>query len=75
VHGRLSEAVEHARDALKWDRPRQTRADDLLTLAEALGGLGEEAEAESAMRESVELWPDNPRLASARSNLRETGVG
>jgi succinate dehydrogenase / fumarate reductase iron-sulfur subunit len=75
VHGRLAEAVEQGRETLHWERPRQTRADDLLTLSEALAGLGEEGESESAMRESLALWPDNPRLASARSNLREMGVG
>ncbi len=33
VHGRLAEAVEHARDSLRWLRSRQARADDLITLA------------------------------------------
>ena len=74
VHGRLAEAVEHGRDSLRWHRTRQTRADDLLTLAEALAGLGQHEESESAMAEALSLSPDNPRLAGARSNLQEMGV-
>ena len=74
VHGRLAEAVEHARESLKWDRSDRTRADDLVTLAEALAGLGEHDEAASAIREARSLWPDNPRMASAGSNLRDMGV-
>ena len=74
VQGRLADAVEHAREALRWDRNRATRADDLVTLAEALAGLGETGEAESALAESRQLWPDNPRLASVRSNLAEMDV-
>jgi succinate dehydrogenase iron-sulfur subunit len=74
VHGRLAEAVEHARDSLQWDRSSQTRADDLVTLAEALAGLGQDEEAASAINEARSLWRDNPRLASARSNLRDMGV-
>ena len=42
VHGRLAEAVEHAREAIVWDRDRSTRADDLVTLAEALAGARRE---------------------------------
>jgi len=74
VHGRLGEALEHAREAIAWDRDRQTRADDLVTLAEALAGLEEGEEAGSAIREAVDLWPDNPRLTSARANLQEMNV-
>jgi succinate dehydrogenase / fumarate reductase iron-sulfur subunit len=74
VHGRLAEAVEHSRDALQWDRDRKVRADDLVTLAEALAGLGEHDEATSAAQESVSLWPENPRLERARANLRDMGV-
>ena len=74
VHGQLAEAVEHARDSLQWHRDRQTRADDLITLAEALAGLGHDEESASAMAEALSLAPDNPRLAGARSNLEEMGV-
>ena len=74
VQGRLADAVAHAREALRWDRDRATRADDLVTLAEALAGLGETGEAQSALAESRHLWPDNPRLASVRSNLAEMNV-
>jgi succinate dehydrogenase / fumarate reductase, iron-sulfur subunit len=74
VHGRLAEAAEHASEALKWDRSRQTRADDLVTLAESLTGLGDRAEGESALAESLTLWPGNPRAESARSNMREMGL-
>jgi succinate dehydrogenase / fumarate reductase iron-sulfur subunit len=71
VHGRLAEAVEHARESLRWHRSRQTRADDLITLSESLAGLGEHDESASAMAEAVSLSPDNPRLAVARANLQE----
>jgi hypothetical protein len=74
VHGRLAEAVEHAREAIVWDQDRTARADDLITLAESVAGLGEREEAASALRESVSLWPDNPRLAGVRSNLEEMNV-
>jgi succinate dehydrogenase / fumarate reductase iron-sulfur subunit len=75
VHGRLAEAAEHARDSLRWHRSRQARADDLVTLAEALAGLGQHEESASAMGEALSLSPDNPRLAGARANLQEMGVG
>jgi len=74
VHGRLSEAVAHAREAIAWDRDRVRRADDLVTLSEALAGLGEDSEASSSLRESRALWADNPRLKSAASTLRSLGV-
>jgi succinate dehydrogenase / fumarate reductase, iron-sulfur subunit len=74
VHGRLGEAVEHAREAIVWDRDRPTRADDLVTLSEALGALGESGEARSALREAEKLWPDNPRLPTARSALGGMGL-
>ena len=48
-----------------WDQDRLTRADDLVTLSEALAALGEAQEARSAMAEAQSLWPDNPRLAGA----------
>src|SRR4029078_11061253 len=41
LHGRLGDAVAHAREAIVWDRDRPTRADDLVTLSEALAALGE----------------------------------
>jgi succinate dehydrogenase / fumarate reductase iron-sulfur subunit len=75
VHGQLAEAVEHARDSLLWHRSRQARADDLITLAEALAGLGQHDESASAMGEALTLSPDNPRLAGARANLQDMGVG
>ncbi len=71
VHGRLSEAVEYAREAIVWDRDRATRADDLVTLSEALAGLGEAEESASAMGEAQSLWPDNPRLAGVLDNLED----
>ena len=74
VHGRLAEAVEHAREAIVWDRDRSTRADDLVTLAEALAGLGESDESASAMTEALQLWPDNPRLTGVRANLEDMNV-
>jgi succinate dehydrogenase / fumarate reductase, iron-sulfur subunit len=74
VHGRLGEAVEHAREAIVWDRDRPTRADDLVTLSEALAALGETSEAGSAMTEAQSLWPDNPRLPTARSVLGQMGT-
>jgi len=74
VHGRLAEAVEHAREAIEWDRDRSTRADDLVTLSEGLAGLGEPEEATSAIRESESLRPDNPRLAGVRNNLEDMNV-
>ncbi len=74
VHGRLAEAVEHAREAIVWDQDSRTRADDLITLSEALAGLGESEEASSALGESQQLWPDNPRLTGVRSNLRDMNV-
>jgi succinate dehydrogenase / fumarate reductase iron-sulfur subunit len=74
VHGRLAEAVEHAREAIAWDRDRATRADDLVTLSEALAGLGESEEAASALHEAEGLWPGNPRLAGVRANLAEMNV-
>jgi succinate dehydrogenase / fumarate reductase iron-sulfur subunit len=74
VHGRLGEAVEHAREAIVWDRARPTRADDLVTLSEALAALGEGDEALSALAEAETLWPDNPRLATARASLDEMGA-
>ena len=67
VHGRLAEAVEHARDSLVWDRDRPARADDLMTLAEALAGLGEHEESASAMGEALSSrrttrgWPARAR--------------
>ena len=57
-----------------WDRDRYTRADDLVTLSEALAGLGESDEAASALGEAQALWPDNPRLAGVRANLAEMNV-
>jgi len=74
VHGRLAEAVEHAREAIAWDRDQYTRADDLVTLAEALAGLGETDQSASAMQEAEQLWSGNPRLAGVRSNLEEMNV-
>jgi succinate dehydrogenase / fumarate reductase iron-sulfur subunit len=74
LHGRLAEAVEYARSAIEWDLERPRRADDLVTLAEALAGLGETEEAASALREARQLWPDNPRLSSATTNMQELGV-
>jgi succinate dehydrogenase / fumarate reductase, iron-sulfur subunit len=74
VHGRLGEAVEHAREAIVWDRDRPTRADDLVTLSEALAALGESEEALSALAEAASLWPDNLRLATARAALDEMGA-
>jgi succinate dehydrogenase / fumarate reductase iron-sulfur subunit len=74
VHGRLSESVGHAREAIVWDRDRSTRADDLVTLSEGLAGLGESEESASAMAEAQQLWPDNPRLAGVRANLEDMNV-
>ncbi|MEP6761180.1 MAG: hypothetical protein ABJA93_07420, partial [Sporichthyaceae bacterium] len=74
IHGRLAEAAEHARGSLLWHRTRQARADDLVTLAEALAGLGQHDESASAMSEALTLSPDNPRLAGARANLEDMGV-
>jgi succinate dehydrogenase / fumarate reductase, iron-sulfur subunit len=74
VHGRLGDAVEHARDAIVWDRDRPTRADDLVTLCEALAALGEPGEALSAWREAQKLWPANPRLSTARTALNGMGL-
>jgi succinate dehydrogenase / fumarate reductase iron-sulfur subunit len=74
VHGRLAEAVEHAREAIVWDQDRTARADDVLTLAQALAALGESEEAASAMHEAQLLWPDNPRLAGVRENLEDMNV-
>jgi succinate dehydrogenase / fumarate reductase iron-sulfur subunit len=74
VHGRLGEAVEHAREAIVWDRDRPTRADDLVTLAEALAALGESEQAQSALGEAETLWPDNPRLATVRAAFGEMGA-
>jgi succinate dehydrogenase / fumarate reductase, iron-sulfur subunit len=74
VHGRLAEALEHAREAIAWDQDRAARADDLITLSEALAALGESDEATSAIAESQALWPDNPRLAGARANLEDMNV-
>jgi hypothetical protein len=74
VHGRLAEAAQHAREAIVWDQDRNARADDLITLSEALAGLGESQEAADALAESVALWPDNPRLAGVRSNLEDMNV-
>jgi succinate dehydrogenase / fumarate reductase, iron-sulfur subunit len=74
VHGRLGEAVEHAREAIVRDRDRPTRADDLVTLSEALAALGETDEALSALSEAESLWPDNPRLATARAALNAMGA-
>jgi succinate dehydrogenase / fumarate reductase iron-sulfur subunit len=74
VHGRLGNAVVHAREAIVWDRDRPTRADDLVTLSEALAALGEGEEARSALAEAESLWPDNPRLATARVALDAMGA-
>jgi succinate dehydrogenase / fumarate reductase iron-sulfur subunit len=74
VHGRLGNAVVHAREAIVWDRDRPTRADDLVTLSEALAALGEGEEALSALAEAESLWPDNPRLATARVALDDMGA-
>ena len=74
VHGRLADAVTHARQALVWDRDRSTRADDLVTLAEGLAGLGETEESTTALTEAQQLWPDNPRLTGVRANLGEMNV-
>ena len=73
MHGRLGEAVEHAREAIVWDRDRPTRADDLVTLSEALAALGESEEAASALAEAESLWPDNPRLAHRPGRPRRDG--
>ncbi len=74
LHGRLAEAAEHGRETLRWHRDRSARADDLVTLAQALAGLGVHTEAESALAETEALWPDNPRLARARSTVRGVAV-
>jgi succinate dehydrogenase / fumarate reductase iron-sulfur subunit len=74
VNGRLAEAAAHAREAIAWDRDRYTRADDLVTLSEALAGLGHGDEAADALGEAQGLWPDNPRLAGVRTNLAEMNV-
>jgi len=74
LHGRLAEALEHAREAIIWDQDRTTRADDLVTLSEALAGLGQAQEAGDALAEARELWPANPRLEGVRSNLAEMNV-
>jgi Flp pilus assembly protein TadD len=74
VHGRLSDAAQHAREAIAWDRDPYTRADDLVTLAEALAGLGESDESASAMQEAEQIWPGNPRLGGVRSNLEDMNV-
>ena len=74
VHGRLAEALEHAREAIAWDQDRAARADDLITLSEALAALGESDEASDAITEARALWPDNPRLAGARANLEDMNV-
>jgi hypothetical protein len=74
VHGRLAESAEHAREAIVWDQDRLARADDLVTLSEALAALGESQEASDAMAEAQALWPDNPRLAGVRHNLEDMNV-
>jgi succinate dehydrogenase / fumarate reductase iron-sulfur subunit len=74
LHGRLGDAVIHAREAIVWDRDRPTRADDLVTLSEALAALGEGDEARSALTEAEGLWPDNPRLTTARASLHDMGA-
>jgi succinate dehydrogenase / fumarate reductase iron-sulfur subunit len=74
VHGRLAEAAQHAREAIQWDVDRPRRADDLVTLSEALAGLGQEEESASALREARSLWPDNPRLRTAQDTVRDMGV-
>jgi hypothetical protein len=74
VHGRLAEAASHAREAIAWDGDRVRRADDLVTLSEALAGLGEDVEATSSLHESRSLWADNPRLRSAAATLGNLGV-
>ena len=52
MHGRLAEALEHAREAIAWDQDRAARADDLITLSEALAALGESDESRDAMKEA-----------------------
>jgi len=74
LHGRLGDAVAHAREAIVWDRDRPTRADDLVTLSEALAALGESEEAQSALSEAEGLWSDNPRLPTARASLHDMGA-
>jgi succinate dehydrogenase / fumarate reductase iron-sulfur subunit len=74
VHGRFSDAEAQARDSLAWDRDRRRRSDDLLTLSEALAGLGDAAAAASALTDARQQWPGNPRLAGATANLGEAGV-
>ncbi len=74
VHGRLADAVHHAREAVAWDGDRVRRADDLVTLSEALAGLGEDVEASASLRESRSLWADNPRLHTAAITLRNLGA-
>jgi succinate dehydrogenase / fumarate reductase iron-sulfur subunit len=74
VHGRLAEAAQHAREAIVWDQDRLARADDLVTLSQALAALGESQEAADAMAEAQSLWPENPRLAGVRHNLEDMNV-
>ena len=74
LHGQLAEAAEHAREALAWDRDQSARADDLVTLSEALAGLGHSAEATSALLESRQIWRTNPRLAGVSRTLAEMNV-
>ena len=74
VHGRLGEAEDQARDSLAWDRSRRERSDDMLTLSEALAGLGSPDAASSALTEATHQWPGNPRLAGATANVGEVGV-
>ncbi len=69
VHGHLADAVTQAREALAWDRDRSTRADDLVTLAEGLAGLGRTADARAALEDSTRQWPGNPRLTGVRRTL------
>ena len=59
---------------MAWDRNRRERSDDLLTLSEALAGLGSAEAASSALTEASHQWPGNPRLAGATANVGEVGV-
>ena len=76
VHGRLAEAVEHAREAHRLGpRPARPAPTTWSRWPRRSPGWARARSRRPRWPRPQQLWPDNPRLAGARANLQEMGVG
>jgi succinate dehydrogenase / fumarate reductase, iron-sulfur subunit len=75
LQGDAVEGEELVQHALSWARSPQARAEELLTLAEALAQQGRQDEATDAVASARAEDPNNPRLRSVEARVERDQAG